>query len=176
MAAPCMKRLARERERFPNDSAEFFVDFKDDNLRRFEAYIVGPEDSLYRHKFVKLKFDIPKDYPLVPPKVRLIQHSGDRIHPNVYPDGKVCLSMPGEPWSSAMSIEGVLITIRSSLDNKPALHEPDWSDNPAFNDYVRFTTWRWLSLDYLQRESDQNAKAFLQRYLRQHGAEMVAEF
>lgn len=107
-----MKRQARERERFPNDSQEIFVNFKDDNLRSFEAYIIGPDDSLYEHKFIKLKFDIPSNYPLAPPKVKFIQHSGDRIHPNLYTEGKVCLSIlgtwPGNPWSYCMTIEGVL--------------------------------------------------------------------
>lgn len=108
-----MKRLARERERLPSNNTEFFVNFKDDNLRTFEAYIVGPKDSLYEHKFVKLRFDIPDNYPLVPPKVKFIQHRGERIHPNLYnKDGKVCLSIlgtwPGDPWSYCMSVESVL--------------------------------------------------------------------
>ena len=174
-----MKRLLRERERFPKESSEFFVNFKDDNVRSFEAYIVGPDDSLYKHKFVKLKFDIPSNYPLVPPKVTFVQHTGDRVHPNLYTEGKVCLSIlgnwPGDPWSYSMNIESVLITIRSLLDKQPYLHEPRQSDNPMFNDYVHCNTWRWLLLDYLDREQDPDAKEFLLQYVRQHGAEMVEE-
>ena len=174
-----MKRLARERERLPENSQDCFINWKDDNLTSFDAYIVGPEDSLYKHKFIKLKFDVPSNYPLIPPKVKFIQHSGDRIHPNLYIDGKVCLSIlgtwPGDPWSYSMTIEGVLITIRSLLDNNPYLHEPKQSDNPAFNRYVRYNTWRWLLLEYLDHERDSDAKAFLQQYIQQHGTDMVAE-
>ena len=83
-----MKRITRERERFPTDSAEFFVNWKDENLRKFEAYIVGAEDSVYRHKLVKLKFDLPHNYPQQPPQVKFIQHTGERIHPNLYVNGK----------------------------------------------------------------------------------------
>lgn len=67
------------------------------------------------------------------------------------------------------------ITIRSLLDSRPYLHEPHQRDNPAFNDYVRYNTWRWLLLDYLDTERDPDFKAFFQHYLRQHGAEMIAE-
>ena len=69
-AATCMKRLVKERERMPQDNNDFWVGFKDDNLRQFSAYIIGPDDSVYKHKLVKLKFDIPEKYPLVPPKVK----------------------------------------------------------------------------------------------------------
>jgi len=107
----CIKRLAKERERLPKDTADFWCNFKDDDLQHFEAYVVGPADSIYAYKLIKLKFDIPDRYPLVPPKVKFVQHSGERIHPNLYVDGKVCLSIlgtwPGDPWSFSMTCEGV---------------------------------------------------------------------
>lgn len=83
-----MKRITRERERFPKDSQEFFVNWNDADLRKFDAYIVGPTDSLYRYKLVKLKFQLPDNYPLKPPKVTFVQHTGERIHPNLYVEGK----------------------------------------------------------------------------------------
>lgn len=105
-----MKRMRKEREKFENqNSQEFFVHFKDEDLLNFVAYIVGPEDSLYKHKLLKFKFEIPPNYPLVPPKVKFVQYSCDRIHPNLYVDGKVCLSIlgtwSGEPWATAMNVE-----------------------------------------------------------------------
>lgn len=53
----------------PKENVDFWIGFKDENLRQFSAYVIGPEDSVYRHKLVKLKFDVPEQYPLVPPKV-----------------------------------------------------------------------------------------------------------
>lgn len=145
----------------------------------FTAYIIAPEDSVYRHKLVKLQFEIPPTYPLVPPKVKFVQHTGERIHPNLYVEGKVCLSIlgtwPGEPWAFGMRCNSVLITIRSLLDNQPYCHEPNQRDNPAFNDYVRYATWRWLLLDYLDRETNPAARRWLRRYVRRHGSEMLAE-
>lgn len=145
----------------------------------FFCYVVGPEDSVYSHKLVKLKFTIPSNYPLEPPKVEFIQHLGERIHPNLYVAGKVCLSIlgtwPGEPWAFGMNTNSVLITIRSLLDNKPYLHEPGKQDHPQFNEYVRYHTWRWLLLDYVEKETHPPAKAWLQKYLVKNGRDMMTE-
>lgn len=40
---------------------------------------------------------------------------------------------------------------------------------------MRYNTWRWLLLDYLEREQDADAKGFLNQYLQQHGADMIVE-
>lgn len=145
----------------------------------FTAYIMAPGDSVYRHKLVKLEFEIPARYPIVPPIVKFIQHSGERIHPNLYVQGKVCLSIlgtwPGEPWAFSMKCDSVLITIRSLLDNKPYLHEPNQQDYPRFNEYVRYTTWRWLLLDSLEHETNPAARAWLRRWVRRNGREMLIE-
>lgn len=145
----------------------------------FTTYIIAPQDSVYRHKLIKLEFEIPREYPLRPPRVRFVQHVGERIHPNLYVDGKVCLSIlgtwEGEPWAYGMTCHSVLVTIRSLLDEQPYLHEPGQKDHPGFNDYVRYTTWRWLLLDYVDRETDPAACAWLQCYLRRHGPEMLGE-
>lgn len=74
-----------------------------------------------------------------------------------------------------MTIEGVLITIRSLLDNKPYLHEPNQRDSATSNRYVQYNTWRWLLLDYVVHERDADAKAFLNSYIRQHGVNMISE-
>ena len=90
MATPTWtKRLPKERERMSKDNKEYFVNWKDEDLRRFDAYIIGPEDSVYKCKLIKLRFEIPDSYPLRPPKVTFIQHRGNRIHPNLYVDGKL---------------------------------------------------------------------------------------
>ena len=72
-------------------------------------------------------------------------------------------------------IRAVLITIRSLLDNKPYMHEPGCGDHPGFNKYVQYSTWRSLLLDYLERETAEPVRAFLQKQLRDRGAKMLAE-
>ncbi|KAK7743181.1 hypothetical protein SLS53_004266 [Cytospora paraplurivora] len=173
------KRMAKERKELEKENPDYFVVFKDDDLLTFDAYVVGPEDSLYRHKLVKLHFDIPREYPMKPPIVKFIQHTGDRIHPNLYVDGKVCLSIlgtwQGEPWAYSMTCHTVLIVVRSLLDNEPYKHEPGKGNNPEFNAFVQYTTWKCLLLDYLSREADLAAKSWLHTFVRQHGQEMLRD-
>lgn len=145
----------------------------------FYCYVVGPEDSVYRHKLLKLKFDIPPLYPLKSPAVKFIQYRGERIHPNFYKDGKVCLSIlgtwAGEPWATSMTTDSVLRTVQSLLDNEPYKHEPNQRHDAEFSEYVRYTTWQWLLLDYVHKETDPDAKAWLQKFLVTNGKEMMTE-
>lgn len=132
----CMKRMPRERKNLETPNNDYFACFKDDNLLGFYAYVIGPVGTLYEHKFVKLRFEIPHEYPFVcnvfltsgialstlpspsctlhgrsnvsadflvltndhlqvPPICTFIQHTGGRLHPNLYTEGKVCLSILG---------------------------------------------------------------------------------
>lgn len=98
-AALAIKRMAKERQDLEKASnqdkdQDYFVFFQDDNLLQFDAYVIAP-DTIYRYRLLKLHFDIPAEYPLKPPKVTFIQHTGERIHPNLYVEGKVCLSILG---------------------------------------------------------------------------------
>ena len=74
-----------------------------------------------------------------------------------------------------MTVESILITIRSLLDNKPYMHEPNQKDNPAFNDYVRYTTWQCLLLDHLQYEQDPKLRDFMTKYLQEHRAAVLGD-
>ncbi|KAI9667179.1 MAG: ubiquitin-conjugating enzyme E2 Ze [Alyxoria varia] len=199
MAQPLsFKRITRERQNLEKPNPDYYVRFKDENILSFDAYIFGPDDSLYSNKVVKVHFDIPSDYPFSPPKAGFIQHSGGRIHPNLYVEGKICLSIlgtwPGEPWAQSMGIDTgaffyiwrliylcndhllinnndtvVLITIRSLLDKEPFKHEPGQKNDPGFNKYVEYATWQYLLLDYLDRESDPELRQFLFQYVQRNG-------
>lgn len=69
----------------------------------------------------------------------------------------------------------VLIVVRSLLDNEPYKHEPGKGDNPEFNAFVQYTTWKSLLLDYLEREAEPAAKSWLQKYVRQNGQDMLRD-
>lgn len=66
MATPLpVKRMTKERQELEKENSDYFVHFKDDNLLEFDAYIIGPDDSLYQHKLIKLRLKIPDRYPMV---------------------------------------------------------------------------------------------------------------
>ncbi|KAI1338337.1 ubiquitin-conjugating enzyme/RWD-like protein [Xylariaceae sp. FL0016] len=177
-----VKRMTKERITLEKENLDYIVHFDDENMLKFDAYVRGPDETIYQHKLIRLRFEVPDRYPMVPPKVFFTQHSGGRIHPNLYNEGargKVCLSIlgtwQGEPWAFAMTCDTVLITIRSLLDNSPYQHEPGCGDNPGFNKYVEYTTWRWLLLDYLKNENVPALRMFLQKHVEARGPQIVAE-
>lgn len=55
------------------------------------------------------------------------------------------------------------------------MHEPHQKDWPDYNNYVRYTTWRCLLIDYLEREQDPEARIFLAQYVQKHGDDMIKE-
>ena len=85
--------------------------------------------------FFKCALEFPKDFPMNPPTMTF---RSKMWHPNVYPDGKVCISIlhpPGEDahnsqesaderWRPILGVEAILISVISMLsdpnDESPA--------------------------------------------------------
>ena len=68
----------------------------DDDLFVWNVVFEGPEDSLYEGGYFKAQLKFPNDYPNNPPNMIF---KTKMWHPNIYPDGKVCISIlhpPGE--------------------------------------------------------------------------------
>ena len=85
--------------------------------------------------FFKAELKFPEDFPNRPPQMTF---KSEMWHPNVYPDGKVCISILHEPgvdkyntqesaderWRPILGVEQVLISVLSMLS------EPN-ADSPA---------------------------------------------
>mmetsp|Transcript_38949 Transcript_38949/g.84763 ORF Transcript_38949/g.84763 Transcript_38949/m.84763 type:complete len:168 (+) Transcript_38949:647-1150(+) len=117
----------------------------DSNFYAWNVSVMGPPDTLYEGGFFNALMTFPKDYPNNPPTVRF---TSDIWHPNVYPDGRVCISIlhaPGddpngyesacERWSPIHTIETIMLSIISMLSS-PNSDSPanidaakDWRDN-----------------------------------------------
>ncbi|GAP85405.2 putative ubiquitin-conjugating enzyme E2 Z-like [Rosellinia necatrix] len=179
MSSYATKMIMTESVELVKEKEQFKVIFKEENILEFDAFITGPEDSVYRHKLLKLRFHVPERYPMVPPKVTFIQHTGGRIHPNLYVEGKVCLSIlgtwPGDPWSASFNIYTILASIRGLLDFEPYRHEPGSEDDPNYNKFVQFVTWRALLLDHVDRETEQPSKDFINEFLREHATGIIED-
>ncbi|KAL9079489.1 MAG: hypothetical protein Q9159_007716 [Coniocarpon cinnabarinum] len=114
------------------------VAHKDEDVRRVHALIIGPPDTPYEFGFFEFSVHFHKDYPTSAPHVKaLTTNCGQtRFNPNIYADGKVCLSIlgtwrgeSGEQWSSAQGLESVLISIQSLMAGNPYENEPGF-ENP----------------------------------------------
>ncbi|KAF2861908.1 hypothetical protein K470DRAFT_256449 [Piedraia hortae CBS 480.64] len=100
----------------------------DDNIFAWSvALIVLDPDSLYYGGYFKAKMTFPENYPYAPPEFKFVT---PLWHPNIYPDGRLCMSIlhrPGEDqmsgelaaerWSPVQRVESVLISALSLLDD-----------------------------------------------------------
>jgi len=132
MAEPYVKRLTRERiaiekgrELYPN----IYYSFDDANILKARSMIIGPAGTPYADCPLVYDIEYPRDYPHEPPKVAFMTSDGvTRFHPNMYVDGKVCLSIlgtwSGPKWSPALTTVSVMATIESLLDENPLRNEP----------------------------------------------------
>lgn len=111
-----LKRLQKELINIQNDPpANCSAGPIDENdIYKWTATIFGPPDSPYAGGTFFLDIAFPEQYPFRPPKVKF----RNRIyHPNISPDGNICLDILKEQWSPALSISKVLLSVCSLLDD-----------------------------------------------------------
>lgn len=154
---------------------DYLVWFDESDTTRVHTIIRAPYDSVYRHKFVRLDFAIPDNYPHSPPEVTFVKYDNTRIHPNMYEDGKCCATILNtwgddvlEKWTSSMGIETVLLTFQSFLDNYPYTYEPGGRDDPSYTVYVQHQSWTTLLMSYLQNERVELFREYMNSYLLLH--------
>jgi len=121
-------------------SSSIFVRSDDEKSTLLKAVITGPEDTPYTGGVYEFDIYFPTKYPTVPPKVtfRTTGNGTVRFNPNLYNEGKVCLSLlgtwegaQGEQWNAETStIIQVLISIQSLiLCPEPYYNEPGFERN-----------------------------------------------
>ena len=98
-----------------------FVRTWENRLDLLRVLIVGPVGTPYEHAPFLFDLLLPPSFPDEPPKVFFHSWTEDlgRVNPNLYEDGKVCLSLLGtwpadgrnEGWSTRSTILQVLVSI-----------------------------------------------------------------
>ena len=73
---------------------------------------MGPDDSPYTGGVFFLNIHFPPDYPFKPPKVTFTTKI---YHPNINSNDSICLDILKDPWSPALTISKVLLSISSLL-------------------------------------------------------------
>lgn len=100
------------------------------NLMKWECGIPGKEKTPWAGGVYKLSMEFDESYPSKPP---LCKFTPPIFHTNVFPDGRVCLSIlfetyaEGQSWSPTLTIPQVLLGIQELLDTPNATHaaQPD---------------------------------------------------
>tara|TARA_B100000900_G_scaffold405187_1_gene414458 strand:- start:18 stop:809 length:792 start_codon:yes stop_codon:yes gene_type:complete len=124
----------------------------EENMLKGYAVVFGPSDTLYRYGCYCFEFKFPTNYPFSPPKLTYMTNDGcTRFHPNLYRNGKVCISIlntwKGEQWTSCQTIKSVLLMLVTLLHNKPLLNEPGFTEkHRAFKPYNNIIRYKNLQI------------------------------
>lgn len=93
-----------------------------DRLDLLSVMIEGPKKTPYEDGLFLFDFQLGKDYPRAPPLCHYISFCSDRLNPNLYEDGKVCVSLLGtwpgkgsETWSASSTLLQVIVSIQGLI-------------------------------------------------------------
>ena len=127
-------RLQEERKAWRKDHPHGFVAKPMSNtdgtqdLLHWSFIIPAKRDSVFSPAELSGMLTFTEDYPHFPPAARFDKIDGEApFHPNIFPDGKVCLSIINPPesrhaygkggtWTPALNVKHVLLALQKSLD------------------------------------------------------------
>jgi len=186
-----VNRLAKDIKALSSDplhSHGIYYEHSDTDLLVGRAMIIGAEGTPYDGGYYFFRLDFPCDYPHAPPKVTFLTNGGDRVrmHPNLYRDGKTCLSMlntwhgqsVGDRWTGCQTIASVLLTISSILTRDPLLHEPGvtahHADFEPYTSIVEYMNTKLAVVDILSGSSLPSGFEALRAIAREHCVQTTA--
>lgn len=119
----------------------------DGNLFDWEGVIFGPTDSPYAGGVFKLHIQFPADYPFKAPSVKF---KTKIYHPNINPQGFICLDILKDQWSPVLTISKVLLSICSLLTDPnpkdpfvPEIAKQYDENREAYNEEARLWTQKY---------------------------------
>jgi ubiquitin-conjugating enzyme E2 Z len=146
--------IADYQELLKSNNPLIHASIDEEDVTHVEALIIGPPDTPYEGGFFHFDMVFPSNYPWSPPKVTLQTTDNGRVrfNPNLYANGKVCLSIlgtwTGPSWTSIQTMLSTLISIQSLMNPMPYHNEPGYEterhpgDAKAYNECIQHETLR----------------------------------
>ena len=120
-----IRRLQTELKQLTKEPNYFFsVSPNEENFFEWDFIIIGPPETFYEGGLFKGKMTFPSNYPIRAPDLKF---TTPLYHPNIYKDGKVCISIlhegedqygyesVNERWNPSHGVNTVLLSILSML-------------------------------------------------------------
>lgn len=125
--SPSKRRLQKELMalmREPPPGVRVDGDLAGQNLSLWIVDMEGAKGTLYEGERFQLQFKFSSKYPFDSPEVTFIGNIP--VHPHVYSNGHICLSILTSDWSPALSVQSVCLSILSMLSScKEKKRPPD---------------------------------------------------
>lgn len=128
-ASNFLKRVTKEHKILRSSLPPgIFVRTWESRLNILRVLLIGPQDTPYEYAPFVIDLHIPPAYPNEPPQAYFHSwtNGSGPINPNLYEDGKICLSLLGtwhadqrnESWSAKSTLLQVLVSIHALVLNK----------------------------------------------------------
>ncbi|XWV24768.1 ubiquitin-conjugating enzyme E2 [Tupanvirus deep ocean] len=166
------KELLSHTKSLPLDfGSSIFYRYNPNNLKYHEFMIAGPEGTPYDSGCFHFRMYCPAEYPMKNPKVNIYTTGNGtvRFNPNLYAEGKVCLSLlgtwsaqAGESWiPNTSTMMQVMISIQSLvMIPDPYFNEPGYEReygteggkkaSERYNNPVRLNCMKWAMIDMMK--------------------------
>ncbi|KAK4475729.1 hypothetical protein MN116_000992 [Schistosoma mekongi] len=121
----------------------------EDRINLYSIMIVGASGTPYEHCLFFFDIGLPSSYPTTPPQVHYYSFGNERVNPNLYVDGHICLSLLGtwngqgtENWSAETSnLLQLVISIQGLiLNSEPYFNEAGYEErrnDPVYQEQSR---------------------------------------
>lgn len=149
------------------DAHHIFVVPDSKNVLIAHVVVVGAEKTPYEGGFFYFFIKFPANYPMLPPRVKLMNtdQNSIRFNPNIYKNGMICLSIlgtfTGPGWNPLNTLYSVLLSIQSLMNENPFHNAPDLrglreheENTPKmYNHYIRHETIRVAVINFMKEDN-----------------------
>ena len=165
-----IKELKNSVDIFKQSGIYYHID--DEEIDKIYIMFIGPPDTPYEKGFYFFELYYPDNYPMTPPVMkyctqgsltnRVNKPVSIRFNPNLYTNGKVCLSMlntwKGPGWVPTNTISNILVAIQALVFNEePLRNEPGFENSPKvdidyYNKILEFSNFKIAICDQLNSD------------------------
>jgi len=138
--------------------------YDDNNITILYILIIGPKDTPYEGGYYYFKIEYDESYPNKAPKCKFETINNKiRFNPNLYENGKICLSIlgtwSGPGWKPVMNTRSILLNFQSLLHEYPIINEPMYNNlnvndikSINYNKILKYYNYKFAILEMLKKK------------------------